>query len=49
LETGADLEDRRRIVRPDGIVRHVLIKARSRQYDAGRTTGNFGIVHDITE
>jgi diguanylate cyclase (GGDEF)-like protein/PAS domain S-box-containing protein len=49
LATGADLEDRRRVVRPDGTVRHVLIKARGRQDAAGRTIGYFGIVHDITE
>lgn len=49
LATGADLEDRRRVVRPDGTVRHVLIKARGRQDETGRTIGYFGIVHDITE
>jgi diguanylate cyclase (GGDEF)-like protein/PAS domain S-box-containing protein len=49
VESGADLEDRRRVVRPDGTVRHVLIKARSRQDETGRTIGCFGIVHDVTE
>lgn len=48
VETGADFEDRRRIVRPDGTVRHVLIKARGRRDDAGALSGYFGIVHDVT-
>ena len=49
LAAEADFEDRRRLVRPDGGIRHVLVKARSRRDAAGRLTGYFGIVHDITE
>ena len=49
LDAGSDFEDRCRLVRPDGGVRHVLIKARSRRDETGRLTGYFGIVHDITE
>ena len=49
LEAESDFEDRRRLVRPDGAIRHVLIKARGRRDEAGRLTGYFGIVHDVTE
>jgi diguanylate cyclase (GGDEF)-like protein/PAS domain S-box-containing protein len=49
LDAGSDFEDRRRLVRSDGAIRHVLIKARSRRDETGRLTGYFGIVHDITE
>lgn len=48
LDAGSDFEDRCRLVRADGAIRHVLIKARSRRDRAGRLTGYFGIVHDIT-
>jgi diguanylate cyclase (GGDEF)-like protein/PAS domain S-box-containing protein len=49
IGAAADVEDRCRLVRPDGAVRHVLLKARGRHDEAGRLTGYFGIVHDITE
>lgn len=49
IAAGSDFEHRLRFVRPDGQIRHLRIKARARRDDAGKLTGHFGIVHDITE
>jgi diguanylate cyclase (GGDEF)-like protein/PAS domain S-box-containing protein len=48
IAAGRDLEHRCRLLRLDGTVRHVLVKARSRRDTQGSLAGYFGIVHDIT-
>lgn len=49
IAAGDDFEHRPRLQRADGQVRHVRIKARGRRDDAGKLSGYFGIVHDITD
>jgi len=49
LETRTELEVRKRIVRPDGEVRHVITRGAVTVGDDGRVTELFGTTLDITE
>jgi PAS domain S-box-containing protein len=49
MESGADFEHRLRLVRPDGEVRHILVRGIVERAPDGRVHGLFGAIVDCTD
>ena len=49
IDAQCDFNLEARIVRPDGTVRHIVAQGQPEFDDAGRMTGMFGVLQDVTE